>query len=95
MGDPLLGMGDLPSAGMAVEKMLELESCRMWSGFDSSEIPGGFDKSGFGVFLWLFASRLGYDRWKRCLALRPLFLFTHVSLVLLGLEFTIVCPALA
>jgi hypothetical protein len=27
--------------------------------------------------------------------LRPFFLFPHVSLVLLGLEITIVCPALA
>jgi hypothetical protein len=53
MGDPLLGMADLPLAGMGVEKMLELESCRMWTGFDSSEIPGGFDKSGF-VFLFSF-----------------------------------------
>jgi hypothetical protein len=24
----------------------------MWSGFDSSEIPGGFDKFGFGVYFF-------------------------------------------
>jgi hypothetical protein len=48
----------------------------------------------FGYLRLVLDMTHGSGVW-RITVFRPLFLFTHVSLVLLGLEFTIVCPALA